>query len=121
MQSGHANTLDYCLDIDIGVFSSKHVSNGCSNPLIQEPLLPTANDGQNNQGVVDSKRSSGLLHDVLDGPFTNDGMLVELRDGYQDDSMSLFSESGLSAETDHLLSLGPVDQNKETAVWTAST
>jgi hypothetical protein len=121
LQSGHDNTLDYCLDIDIGVFSSKHVSNGCSNPLIQVPLLPTANDGQNNQGVVDSKRSSGLLHDVLDGPFTNDGMLVELRDGYQDDSMSLFSESGLSAETDHLLSLGPVDQNKETAVWTAST
>ncbi|CAN5963385.1 unnamed protein product [Sphagnum jensenii] len=104
-----------------GVFSSKHVSNGCSNPLIQEPLLPTANDGQNNQGVVDSKRSSGLLHDVLDGPFKNNGMLVELRDGYQDDSMSLFSESGLSAETDHLLSLGPVDENKETAVWTAST
>jgi hypothetical protein len=96
-----------------GVFSSKHVSNGCSNPLIQELLLPTANDGQNNQGVVDSKRSSGLLHDVLDGPFENDGMLVELRDGYQDDGMSLFSESGLSAETDHLLSSGPVDQNKK--------
>jgi len=96
-----------------GVFSSKHVSNGCSNPLIQEPLLPTANDGQNNQGVFDSKRSSGLSHDVLDGPFENDGMPVELRDGYQDDSMSLFSESGLSAETDHLLSSGPVDQNKK--------
>ncbi|CAK9868406.1 unnamed protein product [Sphagnum jensenii] len=96
-----------------GVFSSKYVSNGCSNPLIQEPLLPTANDAQNNQGVADSKRSSGLLHDVLDGPFKNDGMLVELQDGYQDDSMSLFSESGLSVETDHLLSLGPVDQNKK--------
>jgi hypothetical protein len=96
-----------------GVFSRKHVSNGCSNPLIPEPLLPTANDGQNNQGVVDSKRSSGLSHDVLGGPFENDGMLVELRDGYQDDSMSLFSESGLSAETDHLLSSGPVDQNKK--------
>jgi hypothetical protein len=93
-----------------GVFSSQQVSNWFFDPSIQEPMS-AATDEQKNCDVV-TKRSSYMLNNVvLDEHLENDGMF-DLRDGYQDDSGSLFSESGLSVETD-LPSLGPVDQNKK--------
>jgi hypothetical protein len=92
------------------VFSSQQVSNWFFDPSIQEPMS-AATDEQKNCDVV-TKRSSYMLNNVvLDEHFENDGMF-DLRDGYQDDSGSLFSESGLSVETDPP-SLGPVDQNKK--------
>lgn len=91
-----------------GVYSSQQNANGYFEPSMQEAGLA---DGQENRGVV-SKRSSYMLNDVvLDDHFENDG-IFDLRDGYQDDSASLFSESGLSVEAD-FSSLNHVDQNKK--------